>query len=103
MTEAPFTCPFCGAISHNPSDVDQRYCARCHVFVDDQEATYLSIIERRLKPNKAFYKAGVEAHAAGKAFHEGPQPFFTANGISWRMGWNDHALMRLAGDPPGEA
>jgi hypothetical protein len=31
----PFTCPFCGAVSHNPNDLDQRYCGRCHVFVDD--------------------------------------------------------------------
>jgi hypothetical protein len=35
-----FTCPFCGAISHNLNDADQRYCARCHVFVD-------VVIERR--------------------------------------------------------
>lgn len=35
-----FTCPFCGATSHHPSDADQHYCGRCHVFVDD-------LIERR--------------------------------------------------------
>jgi hypothetical protein len=35
MTDSPFTCPFCGVISHNSNDVDQRYCGRCHVFVDD--------------------------------------------------------------------
>lgn len=31
----PFTCPFCSSISHNPNDLEQRYCARCSVFVDD--------------------------------------------------------------------
>jgi hypothetical protein len=31
----PFTCPFCGAVSHNPNDVRMRYCARCHVFMGD--------------------------------------------------------------------
>jgi hypothetical protein len=31
----PFTCPFCGEISPNPFDIAQRYCVRCHVFVDD--------------------------------------------------------------------
>jgi len=36
----PFTCPFCGAVSHNPNDLEQHYCGRCHVFVD-------VIIERR--------------------------------------------------------
>lgn len=30
-----FTCPRCGAVSHNPHDIEHRYCARCHVFVDD--------------------------------------------------------------------
>ena len=35
MTDsAPFTCPFCGAVSHNPNDARERYCVRCHVFVD---------------------------------------------------------------------
>jgi|HubBroStandDraft_2_1064218.scaffolds.fasta_scaffold02197_2 predicted amidophosphoribosyltransferase len=31
-----FVCPRCGAVSHNPNDVCERYCGRCHVFVDDQ-------------------------------------------------------------------
>lgn len=31
----PFTCPFCSSISHNQSDLHQRYCKRCGVFVDD--------------------------------------------------------------------
>jgi hypothetical protein len=99
---APFVCPFCGATSHNIGDALNRYCARCHVFVDDEEATYLAIIELRLRPNMTFYKAGADAHAAGKKFHEGPKPFFTASAISWRMGWNDRALMRLAEDPPAD-
>ena len=35
-TRQPFRCPRCGAVSHNPKDACERYCARCHVFVDDQ-------------------------------------------------------------------
>jgi hypothetical protein len=31
----PFTCPFCSAIGHNPSDADRRYCGQCRVVVDD--------------------------------------------------------------------
>lgn len=34
MSEA-FTCPFCGGVSHNPNDLAERYCVRCHVFVSD--------------------------------------------------------------------
>lgn len=30
-----FTCPRCEAVSHNPNDAANRYCGRCHVFVDD--------------------------------------------------------------------
>jgi hypothetical protein len=30
-----FVCPHCGAASHNPNDVRERYCGRCHRFVDD--------------------------------------------------------------------
>lgn len=33
-----FTCPRCGARSYNENDRRERYCARCHVFVDDPEA-----------------------------------------------------------------
>ena|ERR1051326_7403038 len=32
-------CLRCGAISHNPSDVANLYCGRCHCFLD-QEAPY---------------------------------------------------------------
>lgn len=35
MTDAPFTCPHCGTVSHNPTDTKLRYCGRCHAFVDD--------------------------------------------------------------------
>jgi len=27
-----FTCPGCGAVSHHPDDVTNRYCGRCHQF-----------------------------------------------------------------------
>jgi transcription elongation factor Elf1 len=30
MTGASFTCPRCGATSHNPTDIEQGYCGRCH-------------------------------------------------------------------------
>ena len=30
-----FVCPRCSIISVNPNDVRERYCGRCHLFVDD--------------------------------------------------------------------
>jgi len=30
-----FVCPRCGAESFNANDIRERYCGRCHVFVDD--------------------------------------------------------------------
>jgi hypothetical protein len=30
-----FTCPLCKAVSYNLNDIVNRYCGRCHVFVDD--------------------------------------------------------------------
>jgi uncharacterized protein DUF3846 len=37
MTPAPppFVCPRCAFVSHHPKDASERYCAHCHVFVDD--------------------------------------------------------------------
>lgn len=28
-------CPKCGRTSHNPNDVQERYCGACHAFHDD--------------------------------------------------------------------
>jgi hypothetical protein len=30
-----FTCPCCGAVSHNPNDIEQHYCGRCHWWTGD--------------------------------------------------------------------
>jgi hypothetical protein len=32
---ASFVCPRCGAESFNQGDIVNRYCGRCHVFIDD--------------------------------------------------------------------
>jgi hypothetical protein len=40
---AAFVCPRCGAVSHNPKDACERYCGRCHVFVDDAYANPLRV------------------------------------------------------------
>jgi hypothetical protein len=30
-----FKCSRCGAVSYNINDIRERYCGRCHVFIDD--------------------------------------------------------------------
>jgi hypothetical protein len=35
MTAQSFECPKCRIVSHNPNDVANLYCGRCHQFVDD--------------------------------------------------------------------
>lgn len=32
------TCLGCGMTSRNPTDVDQRYCGRCHIFHEEPTA-----------------------------------------------------------------
>jgi hypothetical protein len=34
LGERSFTCEQCGATSHNPNDVRERYCGNCHKFAD---------------------------------------------------------------------
>lgn len=31
------TCPSCGMTSHNPNDIEQKYCGNCHKFHDQME------------------------------------------------------------------
>lgn len=48
---AAFTCPCCGAVSHNSNDVRERYCSRCHRFVDDPVEAMVSDLSDT-KPDK---------------------------------------------------
>jgi hypothetical protein len=32
----PFVCPICGMKSWHPMDAQERYCAKCHRFVDEK-------------------------------------------------------------------
>lgn len=36
MTAEAFTCPSCGKTSHNPGDVREGYCGRCHAWTRDE-------------------------------------------------------------------
>ena len=45
MTDS-ITCPRCGMVSHNPSDIAQRYCGKCHAFHCDM-VRIVSVSEHR--------------------------------------------------------
>ena len=42
-------CLRCGLRSHNPNDVAQRYCGKCHIFHEDQAAAEQAVWESWLK------------------------------------------------------
>jgi hypothetical protein len=99
----PFTCPFCHLVSHNPNDAREKYCGRCHVFVEDvlmadrlmtaaEDLIYTAIINGKRQPDAAFHNAGRDAHDAGVPFGDGPRPLHTVEALCWRIGWNDRAL-----------
>lgn len=89
-----YTCPTCGAVSHNSNDEREKYCARCHAFENQR---FLAICQNRAPPEPVSYKAGQDARSTGVPFHEGPRPFDTVSGLSWRLGWNDRSL-QMHGD-----
>ncbi len=35
MDQPSWTCPHCGATSHNRTDAAEHYCGRCHHYCDD--------------------------------------------------------------------
>jgi hypothetical protein len=35
MPQPYIVCPACGRVSHNPHDIEHRYCGACHAFHDD--------------------------------------------------------------------
>jgi ribosomal protein S27AE len=38
LTPTPhIVCPRCGAVSHHPKDISERYCGRCHRFHDETQ------------------------------------------------------------------
>lgn len=44
----PFRCRDCGFVSYNLNDVKQRYCGRCHKFMDElRSAADIKDAERR--------------------------------------------------------
>jgi hypothetical protein len=54
-----FTCPCCGAVSHNKTDVEQGYCARCWWWTGDPQLGrdhLAGLCEMRVNPEFAAFK-----------------------------------------------
>ena len=66
----------------------------------DDDSLYLAIIRGTAPPDAVAVQEGRDAHAAGRQFHEGPEPFHSVRALSWRMGWNDTALKGSWWNPP---
>jgi hypothetical protein len=60
------------------------------------ESVVEDIIYGRRLPMESAYLAGRRAHSAGEPFSNWPPPFGGPEALSWRFGWNDHALGRLS-------
>ena len=51
----PIICPRCGAVSHHPKDIQERYCGRCHQFHElmaaepDRSAAHVVALHRQLR------------------------------------------------------
>ena len=58
---APFVCPLCGAVSHNPNDAAKRYCGRCHVFADDAAEADALLDATAKKRGLRGYASGLKA------------------------------------------
>lgn len=72
-----FECPDCGAVSNNPNDARNRYCARCHAFVDDP----LSFV--------GAYVNGYSANTIGEPKTSNPYLPDRRAHASWAQGWLD--------------
>jgi hypothetical protein len=51
-----------------------------------------AILSGVLLPLDEPYTRGWQDWADGKAFHQGPYDYDSPQALSWRFGWNDHAL-----------
>jgi len=69
-----FTCPDCRFTSHNPNDEAQRYCVRCHAFIDDAHEGKVKLVGSKSTPGQhirelhvwvATYADGTEGIVAG--------------------------------------
>jgi len=50
VTETPFRCPRCGAVSHNPNDKREGYCGRCHDWTAPPESPHRWIAPPEREP-----------------------------------------------------
>lgn len=58
-----------------------------------ETAQYEAILHGTAAPDPDAYKAGWAARDADAPFHACPQPHHSVAGLSWRLGWNDRAII----------
>jgi hypothetical protein len=59
-----FVCPRCGFNSYNPHDFRERYCGRCHIFIDDKIMTMQEISFHERLEMHIRYIYGFDQHDA---------------------------------------
>jgi hypothetical protein len=67
-------------------------------YEEEDHRRFRDICHGRAKPYQEPYARGYSDCAAGKGFHEGPQPFHSVEALSWRIGWNDCAMSKEKND-----
>ena len=65
MRRRIYICPHCFAVSHNPNDIAQRYCGRCHRWGMDEEEEFALVAQLVEQARPLF--AGRPRHVIGAA------------------------------------
>jgi hypothetical protein len=73
--------------------VDARNAAGETDLTEDELQRFIAIVEQREEPDLGAYLCGWYDRASDRPFGPGRFPFGTIEGLSWRIGWNDRALL----------
>jgi hypothetical protein len=69
MTAPYIVCPRCGAVSHHPMDITERYCSACNHYHDDGEIDRQLAIEAARRDDIAAMRAEWQRAANQRALH----------------------------------
>lgn len=87
------TCPRCEATSHNPNDVREQYCGRCHAFHDDMPPRLAPVDRMVFDELFACAKHGSSSGEAAREFLFAWQSARTYGGFDlaklWRFDYNN--------------
>lgn len=108
-----FTCPRCGRRSHNPRDVEARYCGHCHAYLEQLLAFRLYVDDHLVSERWIVTTEPLEADTEGMAAEQVDHiERADAEGLGWRLEIYDPAANRTvrisdsegstAAAPPGQ-